>query len=130
MTTKVDVIIQELKTLTLVEAAELVKQIESTFQVDATTTSAPIIQESASSKETSDQEVEEQTEFSVVLEEVPIAKKIPTLKVVRSITGLGLKDAKTLVESCPKLIKENISKDNANDIKQKLDEAGAKAVIK
>ena len=130
MTTKVDTIIQELKSLTLVEAAELVKQIEVTFQVDATITSAPIIQESTGGKEVNDKEVEEQTEFSVTLEEVPTAKKIPTLKVVRSITGLGLKDAKTLVESCPKLIKENVSKDAASDIKQKLDEAGAKAVIK
>ena len=130
MTTKVDTIIQELKSLTLVEAAELVKQIELTFQVDATITSAPMTQEPTGGKEASDKEVEEQTEFSVILEEVPTAKKIPTLKVVRSITGLGLKDAKTLVESCPKLIKENTSKHTASEIKQKLDEAGAKAVIK
>lgn len=130
MTIRVDTIIQELKSLTLVEAAELVREIESTFQVDATISSAPVIQESSTNKEASDKDIEEQTEFSVMLNEVPAAKKIPTLKVVRSITGLGLKDAKTLVESCPKLIKENINKDSANEIKQKLEEVGAQAIIK
>lgn len=130
MTTKIDNIIGELKSLTLIEATELVKQIESTFGVNASlvsTSGTQIINETVNKNSV---EVEEQTEFSVILEEVPAAKKIAILKVVRSLTGLGLKDAKNLVESYPKTLKENLTKNDANDVKQKLEEAGAKVVIK
>ena len=72
----------------------------------------------------------EQTEFTVVLEGFDAAKKINVIKVVREITGLGLKEAKDLVEGAPKPVKENVSKDEATKIKQKLDEGGGKAVLK
>nr|YP_009297644.1 ribosomal protein L12 [Hildenbrandia rivularis]AOM67188.1 ribosomal protein L12 [Hildenbrandia rivularis] len=131
MATKVDAIIESLKSLTLLEASELVKQIEVTFNVNATNLSVSSVLGPTTDLEVkSEKDIEEQLEFTVVLEEVPLAKKIPILKVVRSLTGLGLKDAKNLVESCPKSIKENLSKDDANNIKQQLEESGAKVVIK
>ncbi|MGF1677021.1 MAG: 50S ribosomal protein L7/L12, partial [Rivularia sp. (in: cyanobacteria)] len=73
---------------------------------------------------------EEKTEFDVVLEDVPADKKIAILKVVRGITGLGLKEAKDLVESAPKPVKEAVAKDAAEDAKKQLEEAGAKVSIK
>ena len=73
--------------------------------------------------------VEEKTEFNVILDEVPSDKKIAILKVVRTITGLGLKEAKELVESVPKTIKENIAKDAAEDVKKQLEAAGGKASL-
>ena len=73
---------------------------------------------------------EEKTEFDVILEEVPAPQKIAILKVVRGLTGLGLKEAKALVESAPKSLKENTSKEDAEEIKSKLEEVGAKVAIK
>ena len=130
MTTKIENIIEELKSLTLIEATELVQQIESTFGVNASLVSTSGTQIINETVDKSSAEVEEQTEFSVILEEVPATKKIAILKVVRSLTGLGLKDAKNLVESYPKTLKENLTKDDANSVKQKLEEAGAKVVIR
>lgn len=129
MTTKIDNILESLKVLTLLEAAELVKQIEETFDIDASISANSSMLMMPSVNEDSISEVEEKTEFNVVLEEVPVAKKIPILKVVRSITALGLKEAKELVESAPKAIKEGTSKEDANEIKVKLEEAGAKVLI-
>ena len=74
--------------------------------------------------------VEEQTEFDVILEDVPADKKISILKVVRSLTGLGLKEAKDLVEAAPKPVKEAIAKDAAEDVKKQLEEVGAKVTVK
>ena len=76
------------------------------------------------------EEVEEQTEFDVILEEVPADKKIAILKEVRNITGLGLKEAKDLVESTPKPVKEAIAKEAAEDAKKALEAAGAKVTVK
>ncbi|HEY9860654.1 MAG TPA: 50S ribosomal protein L7/L12, partial [Candidatus Obscuribacterales bacterium] len=76
------------------------------------------------------EEAEEQTEFTVMLDEVPADKKIAVLKVVRVLTGLGLKEAKDLVEAAPKAVKENIAKGDAEDAKKQLEEAGAKVTIK
>jgi large subunit ribosomal protein L7/L12 len=73
---------------------------------------------------------EEKTEFDVMLEEVPADKKIAVLKVVRSLTGLGLKEAKELVEAAPKPVKEGVSKDDAEDAKKQLEEAGGKVSVK
>nr|YP_010195834.1 ribosomal protein L12 [Crassiphycus birdiae]UAD83231.1 ribosomal protein L12 [Crassiphycus birdiae] len=131
MNTKINNIISDLKSLTLLEAAELVKQIEETFNIDASITSqsAAIIMPNTTDDSTKN-EIEEKTEFDVVLEEVPAAKKIAILKVVRSITGLGLKEAKQLVESAPKTIKENTTKDTSEELKKQLEEAGAKVSIK
>lgn len=131
MTTKIETIIEDLKSLTLLEAAELVKQIEEVFDVDASVTAGPsvaMVPGIASSDST--EAVEEKTEFDVLLEEVDTSKKIAILKVVRALTGLGLKEAKEFVESVPKVVKESTSKEDAEEIKSKLEEAGAKVIIK
>ena len=131
MTTKIDTIIEDLKSLTLLEAAGLVKQIENTFNVDASIVSnADMIKVSSVPQDTAiTAEVEEKTEFNLKLEAIPASKKIAILKVVRSITGLGLKEAKDLVESAPRILKESISRENADEIKRKLEEVGAKVSI-
>lgn len=131
MSTKINNIIEELKSLTLLEAAELVKQIEDTFNVDASSVSnTGMLAITTDTANDAANQVEEQTEFDIILEEVEATKKIPVLKVVRSLTSLGLKEAKDLVESVPKAIKENASKEEAQEIKAKLEEAGAKVSIK
>nr|YP_009399594.1 ribosomal protein L12 [Dictyomenia sonderi]ARW69200.1 ribosomal protein L12 [Dictyomenia sonderi] len=131
MSNKIDNIIEELKSLTLLEAAELVKQIEETFGVDASVMSNPgMVMMPSDINSTPAEEVEEKTEFDVILEEVPAPKKITILKVVRSLTALGLKEAKELVESTPKMIKESISKEDAEEIRSQLEEVGAKVSIK
>nr|YP_010618776.1 Ribosomal protein L12 [Rhodomelopsis africana]WAX02789.1 Ribosomal protein L12 [Rhodomelopsis africana] len=131
MSNKIDNIIEELKSLTLLEAAELVKQIEEAFGVDASAMSnTGMVMIPNNVDGVSVEEVEEKTAFDVILEEVPAPKKITILKVVRSLTALGLKEAKELVESTPKIIKESISKDDAEEIKSKLEEVGAKVSIK
>lgn len=130
MTTKVHAIIEELKSLTLLEAAELVKQIESTFDVSALVAAGTGVVVTETSLQQDTESIGQQTEFSIILQEVPQSKKIPILKVVRSITGLGLKEAKNLVESCPQTLKENLSESDIEDVKKKLEEAGAKVIIK
>jgi large subunit ribosomal protein L7/L12 len=129
MSVATDEILEKLKSLSLLEAAELVKQIEEAFGVSA---AAPVggVMMAAAPGAAAVEEVEEKTEFDVVLEEVPADKKIAILKVVRTITGLGLKEAKDLVESAPKAVKEATNKDDAEDIKKKLEEAGGKVAIK
>jgi len=131
MTSKIDSIIEDLKSLTLLEAAELVKEIEEVFGVDASASNAGMMMMSpavaASSGESDEQE---KTEFDVSLEVVPAPKKIAILKVVRSLTGLGLIEAKGLVESAPKVLKEAVSKEDAEDMKEQLESAGATVVIK
>jgi large subunit ribosomal protein L7/L12 len=122
----VDEILEKLKTLTLLEAADLVQQIEETFGVSAAASAGVVMTAAVGPAE----EVEEQTEFNVVLEEVPADKKIAILKVVRSITGLGLKEAKEMVEGTPKTIKEGVPKDDAEATKKQLEEAGAKVAVK
>jgi large subunit ribosomal protein L7/L12 len=98
MSEKIDQIIEDLKTLTLLEASELVSKIEETFNVDASASGgATMVMAGPAVTE----EVEEKTEFNVMLDEVPADKKIAVLKVVRGLTGLGLKEAKQLVESTP-----------------------------
>lgn len=135
MSAKTDEILEQLKSLTLLEASELVKQIEEAFGVDASASvgggmmmMAPGM--GAAAPAAAAEEVEEKTEFDVVLEEVPADKKIAVLKVVRSLTGLGLKEAKDLVESCPKNVQEGIAKEAAEDAKKQLEEAGGKVSVK
>lgn len=131
MTTKINSIITDLKSLTLLEAAELIKEIEDTFGVDASVSNTGMmVMDPSISLSSGSNTVEEQTEFDVYLENVPTAKKIAILKVVRSLTGLGLKEAKDLVESAPKKLKESIAKEDADNIKKKLEEAGATVSIK
>ena len=127
MSEKINQIVEELKTLTLLEASELVAAIEETFGVDASAVAGgPVVMAAAGPVE----EVEEKTEFDVSLDEVPADKKIAILKVVRAITGLGLKEAKEVVESAPKVIREGIAKDAAEAAKKQIEEAGGKVSIK
>nr|YP_001936329.1 ribosomal protein L12 [Heterosigma akashiwo]ABV65935.1 50S ribosomal protein L12 [Heterosigma akashiwo] len=126
---KVDNIIEELKTLTLLEASELVQKIEETFNVDTSIGGGMMMVAGAAGTETS-AAVEEKTEFDVVLENVPADKKIAILKVVRTITGLGLKEAKELVDNAPKTIQEGIAKEAAEDAKTLLENAGAGIALK
>ena len=128
MNTKINNIIDELKILTLLEASQLVKQIEETFGVDASSTGGMMIAGNLPSA--GEVIVEEKTTFDIILENVPADKKIPILKVVRSITGLGLKEAKDLLESAPKILKEAIPKAESEEIKKQLEEVGAKVVLK
>ncbi|MGB3136439.1 MAG: 50S ribosomal protein L7/L12 [Nodosilinea sp.] len=133
MSDKTDEILEQLKSLSLLEASELVKQIEDAFGVDASASAgggmmmmAPGMAGAGAAAEPE----EEKTEFDVVLEEVPADKKIAVLKVVRSLTGLGLKEAKEMVESAPKAIKEAVAKDDAEDAKKQIEEAGGKVSVK
>lgn len=128
--TKIADIIEQLKSLTLLEAAELVKEIETTFNVSATAPMGGGGMLMTAPSNAGAQEVEEKSEFDLILEEVPADKKIAILKVVRSLTGLGLKEAKDLVESTPKAVKEGASKDDVETAKKQLEEAGAKVSIK
>lgn len=130
MSVATDEILEKLKSLSLLEAAELVKQIEEAFGVSAAAPVGGGIVMAAAPGAVAAEEVEEKTEFDVVLEEVPADKKIAVLKVVRTITGLGLKEAKEMVESAPKAIKEGTNKEDAEDIKKKLEEAGGKVAVK
>lgn len=117
-------LVDELSALTVMEAAELSKMLEETWGVSA---AAPVAAAAAAGPAA--EAAEEQTEFDVVLLEAG-AKKINVIKEVRGITGLGLKEAKDLVEGAPKTVKEAVSKDEAEELKKKLEEAGAKVELK
>lgn len=130
MSTATDQILEQLKSLTLLEAAELVKQIEEAFGVSAAAPAGGMMMMAAPGGAAAAEVVEEKTEFDVILEEVPADKKIAILKIVREITGLGLKEAKELVESTPKAVKEGVNKESAEDISKKITEAGGKVAIK
>jgi large subunit ribosomal protein L7/L12 len=126
MSEKIDQIVEDLKTLTLLEASELVSQIEETFGVDASASAGgPVMMAASAAAE----EVEEKTEFTVMLDEVPADKKIAVLKVVRSLTGLVLKEAKQLVESAPKEVQESVAKDVAEASKKQIEDAGGKVSL-
>jgi large subunit ribosomal protein L7/L12 len=131
MSATTDQIIEQLKTLTLLEAAELVKAIEETFGVSAAAPVGGVVMASpAAGGGAAAEEVEEKTSFDLVLDEVPADKKIAVLKIVREITGLGLKDAKDLVEAAPKTVKEGMPKADAEAAKKQIEEAGGKVSIK
>ena len=119
---KITNIVEEIKALTILELADLVKAVEEEFGVSA----APVAVAGAA---VAAAPVEEKTEFDVVLVEAG-ASKLNVIKVVRELTGLGLKEAKDLVESAPKTIKEAVSKETAEDIAKQLTAAGAKAEVK
>ena len=127
MSERIDNIVEELKTLTLLEASELVSKIEETFGVDASASAGPAM---VMAGPAAAEEVEEKTEYDLMLDEVPADKKIAVLKVVRGITGLGLKEAKDIVEAAPKTLQEGVSKDAAETAKKQLEEAGAKVELK
>ena len=120
---KVTAIVEELKVLTVLELSELVKAVEEEFGVSAAAAVAVAAPAAGGAA------AEEKTEFDVVLKAAG-AEKIKVIKVVREITGLGLKEAKDAVDGAPKVIKEGASKEEAEDIKKKLEEVGAKATLK
>lgn len=119
---KITAIIEELKTLTVLELSELVHAVEDEFGVSAAAAVAVAAPGEAAV-------VEEQTEFDVILKSFG-SSKMNVIKAVRAITGLGLKESKELVESAPKAIKEAVSKDEAEELKNKLEEAGAEVEVK
>ena len=127
MSEKIDQIVEDLKTLTLLEASELVTKIEETFGVDASAAAGGGVVMAAAP--TAAEETEEKTEFNVMLDEVPADKKIAVLKIVRGLTGLGLKEAKQLVESAPTQVQEGVAKDAAEDAKKQIEEAGGKVSL-
>ena len=126
MSDKVLKLIEDVKALTVMELSELVKALEEEFGVSA---AAPVAVAAAPAAGAAAPAAEEKTEFDVVLAEVG-ANKINVIKVVRELTGLGLKEAKDLVDGAPKAVKEAVSKDDAEGMKKKLEEAGAKVELK
>ena len=119
MSDKTDKMIEEIKKLTVLELNELVKGIEEEFGVTAAAVAAP-----AAGGTAADAGAAEKSEFNVVLKEVG-GNKIAVIKVVRDVTGLGLKEAKDLVDGAPKTVKESVSKAEAEEMKAKFEEAGA-----
>lgn len=126
MSEKVMKLIEDVKALTVLELSELVKALEEEFGVSA---AAPMAVAAAPAAAAAAPVVEEKTEFDVVLADVG-AEKIKVIKVVRELTGLGLKEAKDLVDTAPKPVKEAVSKDEAAEMKKKLEEVGAKIELK
>jgi len=120
---KITALIEEVKSLTVLELSELVHALEDTFGVSAAAMAAPAAGAAAAAP------VEEKTEFDVVLVNFG-SEKIKVIKVVREATGLGLAEAKALVEAAPKALKEGISKEDAEALKAKLEEVGAKVELK
>ncbi|MFN8361494.1 MAG: 50S ribosomal protein L7/L12 [Candidatus Kapaibacterium sp.] len=126
MSAIVDELVEKISNLTLLEASELKKALEEKFGVTA---AAPMMMAAGPAAAGPAPAAEEQTEFDVELTDGG-AQKLNAIKVIREITGLGLKEAKDLVEGAPKIVKEQASKDEANAIKKKLEEVGAKVTLK
>ena len=122
MSEKITAMIEEIKGLTVLELSELVHALEEEFGVSAAAMAAPAAAAAPA--------VEEKTEFDVVLAGFDAAAKIKVIKVVREITGQGLAEAKATVEGTPATLKEAVSKDEAEELKKKLEEAGAKVELK
>ncbi|MEY4809118.1 MAG: hypothetical protein RLZZ206_3507 [Cyanobacteriota bacterium] len=128
MSATTDQILEQLKTLSLLEASELVKQIEEAFGVSAAASAGVVM--AAPGAAAAAEPVEEQTDFDVILDSFDAAAKIKVLKAVREATGLGLGEAKALVEAAPKAVKEGISKADAEALKKTIEEVGGKVTIK
>ncbi|MEW6725569.1 50S ribosomal protein L7/L12 [Desulforudis sp. 1088] len=126
---KVNEVLEIVKGMTVLELADLVKAMEEEFGVSAAAPVAAVAAAPAAAAAAPAAEEEEQTEFDVILEAVG-AEKIKVIKVVREITGLGLKEAKDLVDGAPKPVKEKVNKEEAEAIKAKLTEVGASVKIK
>lgn len=122
----VEELLEKISNLSLMEAAELKKELEEKFGVSA---AAPVMMGGPAAGGGEEEKEEEKTEFDVELTEMG-AKKLNVIKVIREITGLALKDAKELVESAPKVVKEGAGKDESEEIKKKLEDAGAKVTLK
>ena len=124
-----DQVVEWLSSQSVIEVADLVKELEDKWGVSAAAPAAVAVAAPAGGGDAGDAAAEEKSEFDVVLKEFG-GNKIGVIKEVRSITGLGLKEAKELVEGAPKPVKEGVSKDEAEEISKKLEAAGAKAEIK
>lgn len=122
-------VIEYLKNITLLEASELVKELETTFGVSAAAAAVAAAPAAGGGGAEAAAVAEEKTEFDVVLQAIG-GNKINVIKVVREVTALGLKEAKDLVEAAPKAVKEGVSKEEAETIKQKLTDAGATVEVK
>ncbi len=122
---KITALVEEVKALTVLELNDFVKALEEEFGVSAAAMAAP----AAGGAAAGGAAAEEKSEFDVVLADAG-AEKIKVIKAVREITGLGLAEAKALVESAPKAVKEGVGKDDAEEMKKKLEEAGAKVELK
>jgi len=129
MSDKVQKILDEIKELSLLEASQLVKALEEAFGVSAAAAAPVMVAGGAGGGGATAAPVEEKTEFTVVLTNVG-TNKINTIKVVREVTSLGLKEAKDLVDGAPKTLKEGVSKDEAEAIKKKFADAGAAVELK
>ena len=127
MSATTDQILEQLKSLSLLEASELVKQIEEAFGVSAAASAGVVM---AAAPAAAAEAAEEKTEFDVMLDSFDAAAKIKVLKAVREATGLGLGEAKALVEGAPCAIKESVSKADAEALKKAVEEAGGKVTIK
>ena len=127
MSEKLTNIIEQLKTLTLLEASELVTEIENVFGVDTSVSVAAVAAPAGGGDAGG---AEEKDEFDITLTTVPADKKIAILKIVRNLTGLGLKEAKEVVDNVPKLIKEGVTKEESANIKKELEAAGGAVDIK
>ncbi len=125
MATK-DEILEAIANMTVLEVSELISAMEEKFGVTA---AAPVAAAAAAAPAAAE-EVEEQTEFDVILKGIADGKKIPVIKAVRALTGLGLKEAKEVVEAGDKAVKEGVSKEEAATVKAKLEEAGATVEVK
>ncbi|MFT3907259.1 MAG: 50S ribosomal protein L7/L12 [Steroidobacteraceae bacterium] len=122
-----DEILDAISKLTLVEVVELISDMEQKFGVTA---AAPVAVAAAAPGAAAAAPAEEKTEFTVVLKEYPADKKVTVIKVVRELTGLGLKEAKDLVEGVPATVKDGVNKADSESFKKKLEEAGAKVEVK
>ena len=129
MSATTDKILESLKTLSLLEASELVKQIEEAFGVSAAA-SAGVVMAAPAAGGGAAEAAEEQTEFDVMLDSFDAAAKIKVLKAVREATGLGLGEAKALVEGAPCNVKEGVAKADAEAMKKAIEEAGGKVTLK
>ena len=125
MSSKTEELVEQLSKLTVLELSELKKQLEDSWGVTAAAPAAMMAAAPAAAEE-----VEEATDFCITLETSPADKKIAVIKIVREISGLGLKEAKELVESAPKVVKESSPKAEAEEIKKKLEDTGAKVTLK
>lgn len=134
---KINIIIKELKTLTLIEVTNLIKKIENIFNIDTAIALPfnpsyivnPVVSTNLDENKKELKKEEEKTTFNIILIEVPTQSKIPILKVVRNITGFGLKESKEIIDNVPKTLKEGIDKEECERLKKELETAGAKISI-
>jgi len=130
MSEKLTAIIEQLKSLTLLEASELVTEIEKVFGVDTSVSVASVGMAAPAAAAAPAEAAEEKTAFDITLTEVPADKKIAVLKIVRNVTGLGLKESKDIVDNVPKVLKEGLSKEEAETIKKDVEAAGGTVTLK